>query len=58
MDFQTEGAPRTRSPWLRVVMSVLLAASLTFGSFALAGCNNAAEEQDNCYGEDMPVVNE
>ncbi|MBQ6523118.1 MAG: hypothetical protein IJI12_00495 [Atopobiaceae bacterium] len=43
---------------LHTVLSALLVMSLFFGSFALAGCKGSAEEQDNCYGEDMPVINE
>lgn len=41
------------------LLSLLVAVALVFGTFALAGCRGGGEdEQDNCYGEDMPVVNE
>lgn len=43
---------------LHALVSALLVVSLFFGSFALAGCKGSAEEQDNCYGDDMPVINE
>ncbi len=44
---------RTRS-----VISLLIALVLVLGSFSLAGCGGSKDEQDNCYGEDMPVINE
>lgn len=44
---------RTRS-----VISLFIALVLVLGSFSLAGCTGSKDEQDNCYGEDMPVINE
>jgi hypothetical protein len=44
---------------LRVLVLALVALSLALSMFTLAGCGGSkAEEQDNCYGEDMPVINE
>ena len=43
---------------LQTLLSALVAISLLFGSLSLVACGNKADEQDNCYGEDMPVVNE
>ena len=41
------------------LLTVLLALALVLSSLACAGCGSkAADEQDNCYGEDMPVINE
>ncbi len=49
------------------IVTLLLAAILAFGSLALVGCGGSgdankaesnATEQDNCYGDDMPVINE
>lgn len=40
------------------LLSLLLALLLAVGSFTLVGCSGSDAEQDNCYGEDMPVVNE
>ena len=40
------------------LLTLLLAFALLLGSITLVGCGNKAEEQDNCYGEDMPVINE
>ena len=40
------------------ILTMLLAISLLFGSLTLVGCGSKTEEQDNCYGEDMPVINE
>lgn len=43
----------------RLFAAFVLALALVFSSFSLAGCSGGgADEQDNCYGEDMPVVNE
>lgn len=43
----------------RTLISLLLALLLAVGSFSLVGCTGGNDaEQDNCYGEDMPVVNE
>jgi hypothetical protein len=40
-------------------LSLFIAVALAFGSLTLAGCGGAkTDEQDNCYGEDMPVINE
>lgn len=40
-------------------LSIFLAFVLALGSLTLAGCGGSnADEQDNCYGEDMPVINE
>lgn len=45
--------------YLKPFAAFLLATALVFSSFSLAGCSGGgADEQDNCYGEDMPVVNE
>lgn len=52
----TEGTlmnQRTRS-FISVFMAFLLVLSMTM----LAGCTGSKDEQDNCYGEDMPVVND
>ena len=40
------------------LMAALLAIMLVLGSFSLTACGGGNDEQDNCYGEDMPVVNE
>ena len=41
------------------VLSLFLALVLAVGSLSLVGCGgNKANEQDNCYGEDMPVINQ
>ena len=40
------------------LISMFVAVSLLLGSVALVGCSGKKDEQDNCYGEDMPVVNE
>lgn len=40
-------------------LSLFLAITLALGSITLVGCGGGGQaEQDNCYGEDMPVVNE
>lgn len=47
------------------ILAVALTAMLAFGGLALAGCNSdnggdqkdQAAEQDNCYGDDLPVIN-
>ncbi len=44
---------------MRKFLSMILAVTLTFVTLGLAGCGGGeTDEQDNCYGEDMPVVNE
>lgn len=44
---------------MKALTLVLLTLSLVFSLFTLAGCGGSkAEEQDNCYGDDMPVINE
>ncbi len=43
---------------LRSVFSIFLAITLALGTLTLVGCGGGSNEQDNCYGEDMPVVNE
>ena len=43
----------------KVLVLALAAFSLALSMFTLTGCGGSkAEEQDNCYGEDMPVINE
>jgi hypothetical protein len=42
----------------RKVVAAILSCSLALGSLSLAACGGNSQEQDNCYGEDMPVVNE
>lgn len=40
-------------------LSLLLAITLVFASLGLAACGGQQkQEQDNCYGEDMPVIND
>lgn len=53
-----EAQARTASDYLRLFVCLLFTVSLVLGTFALAGCGGSKDEQDNCYGEDMPVVNE
>lgn len=43
---------------LHALVMAFVAFSLVLGSLTLAGCTGSKEEQDNCYGEDMPVINE
>ena len=43
---------RTRS-----LISLFVALVLLIGTISLAGCSGSKNDQDNCYGEDMPVVN-
>ena len=43
---------------MHTLMTLLLAFALLMGSMTLVGCGGSKDEQDNCYGEDMPVVNE
>lgn len=43
---------------LRSLLAFFVTLSLAFGSLALAGCTGGGNEQDNCYGEDMPAVKE
>lgn len=41
------------------ILSVLLALTLAIASMSLVACGGGStQEQDNCYGEDMPVMNE
>ena len=43
----------------RKFLSMILAITLAFATLGLAGCGGGQkEEQDNCYGKDMPVVND
>lgn len=38
--------------------SLVLAIALALATFGLAACGGGnTQEQDNCYGDDMPVVN-
>lgn len=48
---------QTRS---HTIIALLLALVMAFGALSLAGCGggSSSSEQDNCYGEDMPVINE
>ena len=54
------------------IITLVLSATLALGVFALAGCNSndgnntqsdqasqqqAQQEQDNCYGDDLPAIN-
>jgi hypothetical protein len=40
-------------------MVLFVAVALTLSTLTLAGCGGSSkDEQDNCYGEDMPVINE
>ena len=45
---------------LQSVLTFFVALSLVMGSLALTACGNSSSSsaQDNCYGEDMPVINE
>lgn len=41
--------------WLATLLTILVLVC----SLALMGCGGSAQdEQDNCYGDDMPVINE
>jgi len=42
---------------VHAMITMLLAFALLLGTMTLVGCGSK-DEQDNCYGEDMPVVNE
>ena len=54
MNTMTNTANRTNT-----LVSLLIVIALMLGSLALAGCTGGSkDEQDNCYGEDVPVVNE
>ena len=43
-----------------MLLSLMMAITLALAAFGLAACGNGGQgaEQDNCYGEDMPVINE
>jgi|GEM_PF-3458321 len=43
---------------IQTLVMLIATLSLVLGSFTLAGCSGSKDEQDNCYGEDMPVINE
>lgn len=44
---------------LRPILTLLVAMAVALSALTLVGCGgSSAEEQDNCYGEDMPVINE
>ena len=44
---------------MKALVLALAAFSLALSMFTLSGCGGSkAEEQDNCYGDDMPVINE
>lgn len=44
---------------VRSLLSLFLAIMLALGSLSLVGCGPSGDaEQDNCYGDDMPVINE
>ena len=44
---------------LNSVLTIFLSLALVLGTLSLAACGGSnANEQDNCYGEDMPVINE
>lgn len=42
----------------RSLICMFVALMLVLSTFALAGCTGSSDEQDNCYGQDVPVVNE
>ena len=55
----------TRVSISRMLLALLLALSLGFSTTALVGCGGdepqqstaaADDEQDNCYGDDLPAV--
>ncbi len=41
----------------RSFISLFVVLALVMASLTMAGCGSSQSEQDNCYGEDMPVVN-
>lgn len=48
---------------LNAILSAMLVLGMLFGAFSLTACTGGSDkqteqEQDNCYGDDMPVVNE
>jgi hypothetical protein len=52
---KTTEVPESPRSWLAKLFTIL---TLVF-SLALMGCGGPAQdEQDNCYGDDMPVINE
>ena len=42
------------------ILTVLLACGIVMGTFALTACGNdkKQDEQADCYGDDMPKINE
>lgn len=41
------------------LLSLFLAITLALATLGLTACGDSGkQEQDNCYGEDMPVINE
>ena len=40
------------------LLALVLAITLGFASLSLTGCGGSKQEQDNCYGKDMPVINQ
>jgi hypothetical protein len=40
----------------RSFISLFVVLALVMASLTMAGCGSK-NEQDNCYGEDMPVIN-
>ena len=48
---------------INAILSAMLVLGMLFGAFSLTACTGGSDkqeeqEQDNCYGDDMPVVNE
>ena len=41
----------------RSFISFFVVLTLVMASLTMAGCGGSKNEQDNCYGEDMPVIN-
>jgi len=51
------------SKFLRTIMCALLVFTMTTSSLVLVGCSSddsssTQTTQDDCYGDDLPVVNE
>lgn len=42
---------------LKRITMLALAVSLALGSLSLVGCGGS-QEQDNCYGDDLPALKE